>query len=162
MDFSKTVVFENIADFDFTPDMGAMYGGLPYPVKAGERKVFLYELADHLATHLARQMFLRHDKSARVYDPNDKTGGLGATLWNEAQIQALKAKMMSSVILEDKKPELTEDQKVAAKVAELNAIEPDISPVGYKDKSEVILELQKRGIQFDARQSKAKLEKLLA
>ena len=161
MDYSKTVVFENIADFDFTPEMGAMYGGIGYPVKAGERKLYPWDLADHLATHLARQMYLKKDSSLSTYDPKDPTEGLGATLWTDEKIAALKAKMLGEPVLAAKEATLTEAQKVQAKVAELNQVEPEISTVGYRDKAEVIAELQKKGIQFDARRSKVELEKLL-
>ena len=162
MDYSKTVVFENIADFDFTPQMGAMYGGVGYQVNMGERKLFPWDLADHLAGALAKQMFLRKDKSLPQYDPNDKTGGLGAVLWNDESINALKAKMLGEPVLAPKEVVMTEAQKTQAKVDELNRVEPEIATTGYKDKSEVIAELQKKGIQFDARQSKATLEKLLS
>ncbi len=161
MDYSKTVVLENIADFDFTPELGAMFGGVGYPILSGERKLFPYELADHLAGALAKQMFLRKDKSATQYDPNDKTGGTGAVLWNDEQIQTLKSKMLGTPVLAPKEATLTEDQKMQARVAELNAVEPEVTSTGYKDKAEVIAELQKKGIQFDARQSKNSLEKFL-
>lgn len=161
MDYSKTVVLENIADFDFTASMGAMFGGIPYELKSGERKLFPYELADHLAGALAKQIFLRKDKSATQYDPNDKTGGLGAVLWNDEMIQEMKRKMLGEPVLAPKERIMTEAEKTQAKVEELNQLEPEISTTGYKDKAEVILELQKKGIQFDARQSKANLEKLL-
>jgi hypothetical protein len=161
MDYSKTVVFENIADFDFTPTLGAMYGGVGYPVLSGERKLFPWDLADHLAGALAKQMFLKQDKSATQFDPNDKTGGLGAVLWNDEKIDALKKRMLGEPVLAAKETVMTEAEKVQAKVSELNKLEPEISAVGYKDKAEVILELQKKGIKFDARQSKVTLEKLL-
>ena len=38
---------------------------------------------------------------------------------------------------------------------------PEATLVLYNDKADVITELKKRGIEFDARQSKAKLEELL-
>lgn len=161
MDYSKTVTFTNIADFDFTPEMGAMFGGVAYPVKAGEVKVWLWDLADHIAGALAKQMFLKGDKSARIYDPKDTTGGNGAVLWTDQQLIDLKAKMLGEVFVGEKERTLTEAEKVKQKVDELNAIEPEVSTDGYRDKSEVIIELQKRGVAFDARQSKANLEKLL-
>ncbi len=161
MDYSKTVVLENIADFDFTPAMGAMYGGIGYPIKSGERLLFPWDLADHLAGALAKQIFLKRDRSASTYDPNDKTGGLGAVLWNDDMIAEMKKKMLGDPVLAPKEPNLSEAEKTQAKVNELNKAEPEISTIGYKDKAEVILELQKKGIQFDARQSKANLEKLL-
>ena len=161
MDYSKVVTFTNIADFDFTPQLGAMYGGIGYPCKAGEVQLYPYELADHLAGALAKQMFLKKDKSAPGYNPNDPTGGNGAVLWTDDMISELKGKMLGTPILGEKKVIMTEAQETQAKVEELNRIEPEISATGYKDKAEVILELQKKGLQFDARQSKATLEKLL-
>jgi hypothetical protein len=52
---------------------------------------------------------------------------------------------------EDVEPEPTTDNQTAT----------TNDPVAYKDKSEVIAELTKRQIKFDARKSKAELEKLL-
>lgn len=161
MDYSKTVVFENIADFDFTPEMGAMFGGIGYPVKSGERKIWLWDLADHIAGALAKQICLRQDKSSSSYDPKDPTGGNGAVLWTQQKIDDLKAKMMSDVQIGEKPRVLSEAERVQQKVAELNQVEPEITAVGYRDKAEIIAELQKKGLQFDARQSKANLEKLL-
>jgi hypothetical protein len=161
MDYSKVVTFTNISDFDFTPQLGAMFGGVGYPALAGETKLYPWDLADHLAGALAKQMYLKKDKSAVKFDPNDTTGGLGAVLWTEQDIAGLKAKILGEPIIGEKPVVRTEAEATQAKVAELNAMEPEISATGYKDKSEVIAELQKKGLQFDARQSKANLEKML-
>ncbi len=161
MDYSRVVTFTNIADFDFTPQLGAMFGGIGHEVKTGEVKLFPWDLADHLAGALAKQMFLKKDRSAIKYDPNDTTGGLGAVLWTDDQIAEVKSRILGEPIIGEKKVVMTEAQETAAKVEELNKLEPEVSATGYKDKAEVILELQKKGITFDARQSKATLEKLL-
>ena len=162
MDYSRVVTFTNIADFDFTPQLGAMFGGVGYPVLTGEVKLYPWDLADHLAGALAKQMFLKKDKSViGTYDPNDTTGGMGAVLWTDAKIAEVKGKILGEPIIGQKEVVMTEAQKTEAKVKELNELEPEISATGYKDKAEVIAELQKKGVTFDARRSKSELEKLL-
>lgn len=161
MDYFNTVIFENIADFDFTAQLGAMYGGQEFPVLAGGRLNCPADLGKHLAQALAKQMFLRKDKSAKTFDPNDTTGGLGAVLWNDQTLADLAAKMISNPIMAPKPAVLTEAQQTKAKVEELNKIEPEISLEGYKDKGQIMDELRKKGVQFDARRSKAELEKML-
>jgi predicted transcriptional regulator YheO len=87
---------------------------------------------------------------------------------------------MKEVYEEEKKAPQTEGERMAAKVDELNKeVEPEdavggnidasaITPVEetnsapvYQDKAEVISALKDKGISFDARGSKATLEKLL-
>ncbi len=172
----RIVRFTNIAPFDFTPDQGAMYGGQPFPVKAGETKLFTFELGSHLAKHLARQMFLQKAPGRRADGSGNIIPGEDRPLWNEQDIQNLKDKILSEAYVEEPPAVLSENEKLKLKIEELNkenaelkgisatvppgSLPPnDLVPtIGYKDKSEVIAELKKRGIAFDARQSKANLE----
>jgi hypothetical protein len=172
----KVVYFTNITDKDFEH----AFGGQPFFVKAGETKMFPFDLADHLAKHLARRIFIEEDKSPRVFDPNDKSGGNGAPLWNDEKEAAMKAKILGEVYQEELAAPKSEIQVLVEKVDELNKFKesiegkqaapseapatPDVIPpplTEYKDKAEVIDALKAKGIAFDARSSKATLEKLL-
>lgn len=208
----KIVRFTNIADFDFVPEMGAMYGGVPYFVSAGKSMLMPLSIADHLATHLSRQIII---KKAPIRDDKEIDGkGSDRKLWEPQHIVELKGKIVSSEIYQEERPApTTPEQVLARKVEELNkAFPPDViaaaakplatpevektttsigidtpapaaektitmsstapvtpivqvtpptGPIVYKDKAEVIAELNKRGLKFDARKSKADLEKLL-
>lgn len=182
----KVVSFTNITDKDFTH----AYGGQPFSVKAGETVPLPYDLGKHLAKHLARRIFLEGDKSASVYDPNDKTGGVGKPLWNEDMERQMIAKILGQVIQESQPEPKSETELLKEQVADLQkrfgemfkaptpvASQPQgVSPVSeqpvasselpseittYMDKADVIAQLKEKGITFDARQSKAKLEALL-
>lgn len=166
MDFGKIAKFTNIAEFDFTPELGAMYGGQPFFVAAGASVTYPYGLATHLAQALAKQILLKGDRSATTYDPKDPSGGLGQPLWNEQSLQDLAARMVSDVNETPQERPLSEAEQVAKKVEEMNTFNranntPAIPDGGYKDKKEVIEALQAKGLAFDARKSKAELEKLL-
>lgn len=171
----KVVRITNISDFDFTGELGARYGGRDFFVPAGGSMLFPYPVGDHLATHLARQIII---KKSPIRDSKETDGkGSDRPLWDDMIIEELKKKIMTDVFEEQRKPILSEADAMAAKVAELNRMNPsenggnadasDITPTEdsadlvYRDKSEVIAELNKRGIAFDARASKAKLEDLL-
>ncbi len=167
----KIVRFTNIADFDFTSDMGAMYGGQPFPVKSGETKLFTYELGDHLATHLARQMYLRKAPGRAVDANGNPIPGADRPLWTDADIVRLKGQILKEAYVEEQAPPQSELERLQAKINELNKVieSQGTGPANttvpgaetYKDKSEVIAELTKRGIKFDARKGKAALEELL-
>ena len=168
---TKIVRFRNIFDFDFTPEMGAMYGGIPYFVPAGGSLLCPLSLAEHLAKHLARHSIIQ---KAPIRDDNEIDGkGKDRPLWDESVIAAIKAKLITEAYTEDRPTQRTEAQVLAERVKALNDAfpvteeaakeEPVVSaPASYKDKAEVIAELKKRGITFNPRLSKANLEKLLA
>lgn len=175
---TKIVRFRNIFDFDFTPEMGAMYGGIPYFVPAGGSLLCPASLADHLGTHLARHSIL---KKAPIRDEKEIDGkGYDRPLWDDGAIAAIKARLVTDAYTEDKPAVLTEQDHMAARVKALNETFPDavptasvapVAPVApvvvpspakaYQDKAEVIAELEKRDVKFNARLSKANLEKLL-
>lgn len=167
----KIVRFTNISDFDFTPEMGAMYGGIPYFVPAGGSQLLPKTLGEHLAKHLARQMLIR---KAPIRDEKETDGkGSPLALWNTEGEKNLKVKMLTEVYEEAQKAPLSEAEVMAQRVKVMNesfksedatgpaaqAVAP--SDGSYKDKAEVVAELKKRNIPFDARSSKANLEKLL-
>ena len=175
----KIVRVTNISDFDFTGELGARFGGRDFFVPAGGSLLVPLTVGDHLATHLARQILIR---KAPTRDAGQIDGrGSDRPLWDDAVIGELKSKIMVEVYEEEKKNPLSEADRLAMKVAELNKVvapEPDtvggnvsaagIVPVDtvnsdnvYRDKAQVIDALRKKGASFDARASKDKLEELL-
>lgn len=169
----KVVSFHNNTDFGFTPEMGCMYGGRAINglkgspgIDAGETVVLPYHVANQLALNLAK---IAITKSA----PNTETIGAPVVpLWDDVRLNKLKQSYLEDLYTEEKPVAMSETDKLLAKVEELNKFvrenipdkqeTPTISNNGYQDKAEVIAELTKRDIKFDARQSKDTLEKLLA
>lgn len=178
---SKIVRVTNISNFDFTGELGARFGGRDYFVQAGKSMLFPFIIGDHLATHLARQILL---KNAPVRDVSQIDGkGSDRPLWSDGSLEELKAKIMTDVYEEETTAPVSEADRLAQKVADLNKAEKEetlaaggnadassIVPaeettgasITYKDKAEVIAELKKQGKTFDARASKSKLEELLS
>lgn len=174
----KIVRITNISNFDFTGELGARYGGRDFFVPAGGSLLVPLTVGDHLATHLARQIIIR---KAPIRDVGQIDGkGSDRPLWDDAAIDVLKSKIMVSVYEEEKKNPLSEADRLAEKVEELNKVvgpetisggntdatnivpvEDSGSAIVYKDKGQVIEELKKKGVAFDARLGKSKLEELL-
>jgi|2_EtaG_2_1085320.scaffolds.fasta_scaffold07469_1 hypothetical protein len=174
----KIVRITNIAPFDFTGDLGARYGGRDFFVPAGGSLLVPLTVGQHLAKHLARQMIIQ---KAPVRDGKEVDGkGSDRPLWDEAKINSLVKQIMVEAYEEEAQVPQTEGERMQEKVAELNKVtkEPDevggnvdasgVVPVEdansaiiYKDKAEVIAELNERKIPFDARLGKNKLEELL-
>ena len=172
----------NRTDFDFTPAMGAMYGGVAMPIPAGKSLLAPKPAARHLAKHLARQVFIRN---APIRDDKETDGkGRDRALWTEEDIERTMVKFLAEEYEEEKKYSLSEIELLQQKIDALNkhfppsetvtgssrmgnVVEtapsnpPDDTPNGYKDKQEVIAELEKRGLKFDRRMSKENLEGLL-
>lgn len=175
----KIVRITNISNFDFTGELGARYGGRDFFVPAGGSLLVPLTVGDHLATHLARQIML---KKAPIRDVGEVDGkGSDRPLWNDQSIEELKKKILVDVYEEEKPKEISKEEMLAKKVEELNKIvaptdeETDgnsdasgiiptdltNSDIVYKDKAQVIAELTKREIKFNARDNKASLENLL-
>lgn len=178
------VTFHNKTDFVFTPQLGCMYDSRPINGKkaslgenplggidAGESMQLPYHIGNQLATNLAK---IAITKTAPAIDQ----AGIptGVPLWDEARLTALKASYLTEEYTEAKPIALTETDRLMAKVAELQKfVEANVTkkddtppatdttkPTVYQDKAEVIAELTKREIKFDARKNKGELEKLLA
>lgn len=159
---NKVVKFTNITNSDFTH----AYGGQPFFVKAGESVMLPFDLANHLAKHLAQRIFIQEDKSVTGHDPNDKTSGLGRPLWDDQAIALMKTKILGEVFEEAAPRPRTEAEILKARVDELEkkfAHAPvEGTSTTYKDKAEVIAALEAKKATFDRRASKATLEKHLA
>lgn len=165
LDEHKICTFKNISDFDFTPELGAMFGGRPYFVKSGEELLAPEPIAWRLAVNLAKAMLVKAMPAPDLGKGDDKST-LGA--FSEEKVEELVAKIIPQSYVEDKPKALTEDDKMHEKIKELmswkESMEKDSKEVslgGFADKQEVIDELEKRGIKFDRRKSKKELEKLI-
>lgn len=186
----KVVEFCNTTDFDFTSDMGCMFDGRPifgnagvHGIKAGESVKLPYHVGHTLAKNLAKAVMVR--KSPAEHKLDAQGNPMVASIWTQESLERLKKSFLTELYTEKKPVAMSETDKLMAKVEEYKKVveslverttggtkteETTIDPTTvattsapvYQDKSEVIAELTKRGIKFDARQSKANLEKLLA
>lgn len=177
----KVVEFHNSQDFDFTPELGAMYDGRPLFVGKGERRQFPYHIGNRLAENLAKAVMI---KGAPPHNPEDRNP-TGAALWNDEKLGKLKASFMTELYSDETPIAQSQTELLMAKVAELerlvkkdeaheisakiDAESAEVAPAEstpeppktYRDKQEVIKELEARGITHDKRKGKDELEQLL-
>lgn len=185
----KVVEFTNPTDFTFTPEMGCMFDGRPIfgitgapGINGGESLKLPYHVGHRLAVNLAKAVLTRQAPSV---DP----AGIptGVPLWDTVRLEKMKNSYITELYSEVKPIAQTETDRLMAKVEEykqmvekliaggsktesvaqpvaVSDVTPKVEnpPSGYQDKSDVIAELKKRNITFDARASKVNLEKLLA
>jgi len=172
----KVVEFFNSTNFDFTPELGAMFDGRPFFVSSGEKRQYPYHVGHRLAVNLAKAVLI---KGAPSHDPNSNNP-IGTPIWSEEKLESLKKSFLTELYTETKPISMSQTDILMAKVAELEklfqdkqkAVEPKVESKEavavtdgaktYQDKAEVILELEKRGIVHDKRKKKEELEKLLA
>lgn len=172
----KVVEFYNSTDFDFTPEMGCMYDSRPISgisgapgIVAGESITLPYHIGNQLAKNLAKAALVRGAPA------KDKEGiPTGVPLWDESGLKALQSSYLKELYVDAKPAAQSETDILFARMEELQktvaslqggAPAPEVVPPsstgGYKDKAEVIAELEVRAIPHDKRKSKAELEKLL-
>lgn len=167
--YGKVCSFTNITNQDFTHS----WGGQPFFIKAGDTAMFPYDLARHLAKHLARKILLANDKGLTQYDPKDPTGGTGKAVWGEEEEKALASKILGESFQHDVPREKTEIELLKEQVANLqdlygasktevtpeveNTLVQDDKEPNLLDKVQIIAELEKQGKTFDRRWNKAKL-----
>lgn len=176
----KVVTLTNNTDFEFTPALGAMYDGRPIfgtsgtSIKPGESVVLPYHIGNLLAKNLAKAALNRTAAPDKAGIPT------GISLWDEAGLQTMQQSFLTKEFSEEAAAPVSETDKLMAKVEEYKAMVDKVlptsekvdsskeeteeagSPKVYADKADVIAELNKREIKFNARLSKANLEKLLA
>lgn len=168
-DEHKVVRLTNRTDFDFTPEMGARFNGVPYMIPAGKSLLMPKPAAKLLAKHLARQTYI---KKAPVRDASQTDGkGSDRPLWTEEECIRVADTFLSEEYEEERKAPQTQAEIIAQKIEELNRLTEalpsttkdsvEVASDGYMDKAQVIAELQKRNIKFDARMNKTSLERLL-
>ena len=135
-----------------------MYGGVPCPLSAGESKLLPYDVGDHIATHLARHILLAKDSP----QAGTKADNSASRFMTKEKVEELKAQIISDSYEEEAPVAKTEDELRAEKIAKLNKeTDSKTASKDYKDKGEVMAELDKRGIKYNARLVKAKLVELL-
>lgn len=166
----KVVTFKNIASFDFTPALGAMFNSRPIFGRAkagciaiGEELQFPYHIGRRIAINLAKQILIReipapeHGKG----DPSNAPAAFG-----DEQINQLVTQIFVGEYQEEKPIKESETDILMRKFEELNKQVEElkgekVSQEGFKDKQEIIAELEKKGIAHDKRKNKVDLEKLL-
>lgn len=176
----KVVELHNSTDFDFTPELGAMFDGRPLFVGKGENRQYPYHVGHRLAENLAKAVMV---KGAPAHDPT-VANPTGSALWDEPKLESLKNSFLTELYTEEKPIAMSETDKLMQRVAELEnlfkkdkstndeAPAVDLVPSNpeapaektahvYQDKQEVIAELEARGITHDKRATKDKLEELL-
>lgn len=171
----KVVSFTNPTDFTFTPAMGCMYDGRPIlgmtgapGINAGESMTLPYHVGHRLATNLAKIVKIRQA-------PSIDAAGIptGVPLWSADDLEQLKNSYLTDLYSESKPVAMSETDKLMEKVEEYRKMVENLmanttqTPLTdssnglYQDKADVIAELTKREIKFDARKSKSELEKLI-
>jgi len=169
----KVVTFRNISTFDFTPALGAMFNSRPIFGKAkvgcigiGEELFFPYHIGRRLAINLAKAMLVALIP-APEYGKGDPAQQGTKSSFGDEEVNKLVNSILISEYKEKAPIQESETEKLLKKFEELNKTVEElkgknITPEGFKDKAQVIAELEKKGITFDRRKSKADLEKLLA
>lgn len=187
---TRVVSFRNSEEFGFTPEMGCMYDGRAINgnggpgIQIGETMVLPYHVGRQLALNLAK---IAINRTAPNVDP----AGIptGVPLWDDQRLNRLRDSYLTDLYSEEKPATVSETDKLMAKVEEYKkmvdvllakgpqvpeppqvevpkdiTVEPKVvtkNPLVYQDKQEVIAELEKRGITFDRRLNKEKLEKMI-
>lgn len=165
----KVVKIKNISDFEFTPALGAMFDSRPVfgkngrSIEVGEELLMPYHVGYRVAVNLAKYMLLQGD-SAPEYGKGDPSAH--KAIFTDDAVKELVRKIISDQYEEETPIEETETEKLMKKFDELNKVVEGLAGAkvtveGYKDKSEIIAELEKRGIPHDKRSNKATLEELL-
>lgn len=148
-------------------------------IAAGETMILPYHIAHQLAKNLAKRVF-NTSKPAEVDAQGIPTG---VAVWNENLLDEKKNTYLKDQYAEAKPAAQSETDKLMAKVEEYRKMTEELlarnlpkeevtetatekvvateTPTVFQDKKDVIDELTKRGVKFDARQNKANLEKLL-
>lgn len=157
--------------FDFNGELGARFDGRDFFIPKGGSLMTPKSVGDHLAKHLAQAIRLAYNDTT-VGEKGD--GKNVKPLWNDEIIAVLMKEMVSSVTTEERPQIKSEGQLMAEKVKELNQsagtgeegdeaipVSSEGDEVTYKNKQQVIAELEKRNISFDPRAGKATLEALL-
>lgn len=170
----KVVEFYNSTDFDFTPELGAMYDGRPLFVGSGEKRQFPYHVGYRLAVNLAKYVLIKGAPTANDNNP------VGTPIWSDDKLEAMTRTFMTELYTESKPITVSETDRLMQRVAELEKLFKDGKGVeskpepklevkseiktdkAYQDKAEVIAALEARGIAHDKRKKKEELEKLLA
>lgn len=188
----KVVSFHNAEEFGFTPEMGCMYNGVGINGKngspgidAGESVTLPYHIGQQLALNLAKYTM---NRSASTDPQLDAQGTpMIKAIWDTNKLEQMKNSYLTDLYSEARPVRMSESDLLLAKfeeykkltdekIAELSGRPvvqdtstttpaPEVAPITgitYKNKQEIIVELEKREIPHNKRDSKETLEKLLA
>lgn len=114
----KIVEFFNSTNFDFTPELGAMYDGRPLQVDSGKRKQFPYYVAHRLAANLAKAVLI---KGAPLHDPN-ASNPVGTPLWADEKVKSIEASFLKELYQDEKPIAMTETDRLMQRVEELEKL----------------------------------------
>lgn len=155
-------------------------------INKGETVVLPYHIAQQLAINLAKYTMNKSSTDAPQLDAHGQP--IIKAIWDVVKLESMKNSYLTELYSEQKAVPQTETEKLMAKFEEYKKLTDErimelsggkvstIAPVQekepetpivpevltYKDKAEVIAELEKRGIAHSKRDSKDTLEKLLA
>lgn len=115
---AKVLEFYNSTNFDFTPELGAMFNGQGYPVASGMKKLLPYHIAMRLAENLAKAVLI---KGAPLHDPN-ATNPTGTPLWGDEGIKRLRDGFITELYSESVPIAQTDTEKLHARVVELEKL----------------------------------------
>ena len=182
----KVVSFHNGESFRFTPEMGCMFNGTPINgnkggpgIDSGETMILPYHIAQQLALNLAKHTM---NASATTTPQLDANGSpIVKAIWNDVALENMKNSYLKELYAEERPVKMSETDILLAKLEEYRklteekfaaleggSVKQEVANVGgdgkitYKDKAEIIAELEKRGIVHDKRSKKEDLEALLA
>lgn len=157
-------------------------------IKAGETMVLPYHIAHQLALNLAKYTM---NSQATLVPQLDAQGlPIVKAIWNDVELDKMKVSYLKELYSEDRPAKMTETDMLLAKMEDFRKlteekfaslegkpvvtekepestapVTPVVTPEGkitYKDKAEILAELDKRGIVHDKRSNKETLEALLA
>lgn len=130
----KVVTFTNKENFAFTPELGCMYDSRPIfgksgaSVEPGESVVLPYHVGNLLARNLSKQAMVRQA-------PADPKGiPTGVPIWNEDSLKARQASYIQEMYQEEKPTQMTETDRLMAKVEEYKALVEKLIPQSESDK----------------------------
>lgn len=151
MDLGRIITIRNITTQEFTHS----YHGQPFTLRAGESLTVPYDLGRHLAKHLARRILFSDAKPEQLR--NDRA------IFTKESESELMSKIMGQETRQSIPKELSEAERLRARVEELNAQKPEgVSGSVGRTKADVIAEMETLKLPIDKRLSMAKLEEQLA
>ena len=148
-------------------------------IDAGETMILPYHIAQQLALNLAKHTM---NASATTTPQLDANGSpIVKAIWNDVALENMKNSYLKELYAEERPVKMSETDILLAKLEEYRklteekfaaleggSVKQEVANVGgdgkitYKDKAEIIAELEKRGIVHDKRSKKEDLEALLA
>lgn len=149
MDLGRIASITNITSEDFVH----AYNGTPFTIKASETLVLPYDLARHLAKHLARKIIFSDAKPSELR--NDRS-----LVTKESEVELI-GKIISDPSNKPVPVELSKDEILKKRVEELNEDKPE-EVTSDRVKADVIKEMDSLKLPVDKRKSKESLEEELA